>query len=73
MDDLQDGEVSQPFTTDLGWHIVKREGTRDMDRTDDIRRSQARETLVNRKAEEEYENFLRQIRAEAYVETRVAG
>lgn len=70
---LKDGDLSQPFRTDLGWHIVRREGVREMDRTRESRRAQARETLVNRKAEEEYDKFVREIRAEAYVENRLAG
>jgi len=73
MKPLKDGEVSEPFRTELGWHIVKRIGVREMDRTVEVRRAQARETLVNRKAEEEYDNFLRQMRAEAYIENRSAG
>lgn len=73
MKPLKDGELSAPFRTDLGWHIVKRVGQREMDRTVEVRRAQARETLVNRKAEEEYDNFLRQMRAEAYIENRLAG
>ena len=71
--DLKDGELSEPFRTDLGWHIVKRIGVREKDRTEETRRAQARETLVNRKAEEEYDNFIRQMRAEAYIENRFAG
>ena len=70
---LKDGELSAPFRTDLGWHILRREGEREMDRTKEMRRAQARETLVNRKAEEEYDKFVREIRAEAYVENRLAG
>jgi peptidyl-prolyl cis-trans isomerase SurA len=70
---LQDGEVSQPFRTELGFHILRREGEREMDRTEEVRRNQARETLVERKAEEEYENFVRQMRSEAYIENRIAG
>lgn len=69
---LKDGEISEPFRTDLGWHIMKREGIRDVDRTKEYIRNQARETIVRRKAEEEYDNYLRQIRAEAYVENRLA-
>jgi peptidyl-prolyl cis-trans isomerase SurA len=41
-------------------------GTRQSDRTDETKREQAREVLRTRKAEDEYENFLRQIRSEAY-------
>ena len=44
-----------------------------MDRTTETRREQARETLVNRKAEEEYDKFVREIRSEAYIENRLAG
>jgi peptidyl-prolyl cis-trans isomerase SurA len=68
---LKDGELSMPFRTDLGWHIVRREGEREVDRTKETRRAQARETLVNRKAEEEYDKFVREIRAEAYIENRL--
>lgn len=64
---LKDNEISQPFQTDAGWHIMQRLGSRQQDRTDDMLREQAREVLRSRKAEEEYETFLRQMRSEAYV------
>jgi peptidyl-prolyl cis-trans isomerase SurA len=70
---LRDGEVSEPFRTDVGWHIMVREGVRDMDRTEDYMRMKARETIRNRKAEEEFELFLRQLRDEAFIENRLAG
>lgn len=70
---LKDGELSEPFRTDLGWHIVLRENERTMDRTKETRREQARDTLVNRKAEEEYDKFVREIRSEAYIENRLTG
>lgn len=70
---LADGEVSEPFRSDLGWHILYREAERDMDRTEDYMRMQARDTIRNRKAEEEFELFLRQLRDEAFIETRLAG
>ena len=68
---LKDDELSQPFQTDVGWHIMQRLGTRQQDRTDDMKREQARDVIRNRKAEGEYENFLRQLRSEAYVEIRL--
>jgi peptidyl-prolyl cis-trans isomerase SurA len=70
---IKDNDVSQPFQTDAGWHILQRLGVRQQDRTDDMQREQAREVLRNRKAEEEYENFLRQMRSEAYVCAVQAG
>jgi peptidyl-prolyl cis-trans isomerase SurA len=63
----KDNEVSPVFQTDAGWHILQRLGLRQQDRTDDMMKEQARDVIRNRKAEEEYENFLRQIRSESYV------
>lgn len=70
---LKDGEVSQPFVSDLGWHILQLEGTRQQDRSKEMKREQAREVIRNRKAEQAYEDFLRQVRSEAYVEIRLPG
>ncbi len=69
---LPDGGLSEPFQTQAGWHLVQRLGTREQDRTAERIRQQAAETIRNRKAEEEYETYLRQIRAESYVENRLA-
>ena len=63
---LKDNDISQPFQTDVGWHIIQLLGTRQNDRTDEAKREQAREVLRNRKATDEYENFVRQIRSESY-------
>jgi peptidyl-prolyl cis-trans isomerase SurA len=70
---LADGQVSPVFQSDVGFHIIKRLASREQDVTDDNRRNQAREVIGQRKADEVYERFLRQLRAEAYVETRVGG
>jgi peptidyl-prolyl cis-trans isomerase SurA len=69
---LQDGEVSQPFKTEAGWHIVQRMGTRQMNVTDENRRSQVREALGQRKLEESWGRYLQQMRGEAYVDIRPA-
>jgi len=63
---LKDNDISQPFQTDVGWHIMQLLGSRQNDRTDEAKREQSRDVLRNRKAEDEYENFQRQIRSEAY-------
>ena len=68
---LQDGELSQPFQSEVGWHIIKRLGMREQDVTEQNRRNQAREIIAQRKAEEEYERYLRQLRSEAFVESRM--
>lgn len=67
---LQDGQVSAPFRTDAGWHIVQRVETRQTDVTDQNRRAQVRETIGRRKAEDEYTRYLQELRGEAYVSVR---
>ncbi|MFA7319963.1 MAG: peptidylprolyl isomerase [Dokdonella sp.] len=67
------GEISEPFLSDAGWHILEPLATRTEDKTAEAERDKARQTLGSRKAEEEYGNFLRQIRAEAYIEIRLPG
>ncbi|MDN5871157.1 MAG: peptidylprolyl isomerase [Nitrococcus sp.] len=73
MNSLQPGEVSRPFNTRYGWHIVQVLGRREQDATDDFRREQAAQQLQNRKLQEETQLWLRQIREEAYVDIRLRG
>lgn len=73
LETLSDGQLSEPFQTEVGWHIMERLGTREQDRTEETQREQARETIRNRKAEEEYDAYLRQLRGESYVENRLTG
>lgn len=68
---LEDGEVSEPFQTEAGWHIVQRTGYRETDVTNEAMRNMARQTIMQRKAESEIEAFLRQLREEAFVEIRL--
>lgn len=69
---LANDEISLPFQTDVGWHVLQRLGTRQQDRTEAIKRNQAAEAVRTRKAEEEYERYLRQLRDESYIENRLA-
>ncbi len=73
LDMLKDNQISQPFETELGWHVLQLLGTRSTDKTQDIERNQARQMLMNRKAEDEYQSFLRQLRSESHVEIRLPG
>jgi len=65
---LEPGEVSQPFQTADGWHLIMLEGEREADRTEEALRAQAREMIVQQRSQEEVERVLRQFRDEAYVE-----
>jgi peptidyl-prolyl cis-trans isomerase SurA len=68
MKQLQTNEISAPFKTQYGWHIVQVLERRMHDSSGDIKRSQAREAIFRRKATEESQLFLRRLRDEAYVE-----
>ena len=69
---LQDGQVSTPFKTLAGWHIVQREGSRQVDATDQNRRAQIREAIGQRKLEESWARYLNELRGDAYVDIRPA-
>jgi peptidyl-prolyl cis-trans isomerase SurA len=71
MEALGPNEISQPFKTSFGWHIVQVIERRNQDTTDEIMRLKARKALRERKADEATELWLRQIRDEAYVEIRL--
>jgi peptidyl-prolyl cis-trans isomerase SurA len=64
---LSDGQVSAPFNTEVGWHIVQRLDTRQTDAGADNRRTQVSDVIGRRKLEDEWNRFLREIRGEAYV------
>ncbi|MEA3410889.1 MAG: peptidylprolyl isomerase [Pseudomonadota bacterium] len=68
MNGLPIGEVSEPFKTEFGWHIVEVLERRDSDNSQDALRTRAREILFQRKAEEETELWIRRLKDESYVE-----
>lgn len=68
---LDDGEISAPFRTEGGWHILQLLDTRAQDRTEEMLRQQARQAIQTRKAEEFFNNYLREMRALAYIDIRL--
>ncbi|MNY58129.1 Chaperone SurA precursor [compost metagenome] len=71
MADSRIGELSQPFRSPFGWHVLEVLDRRTSDASGEAREQQALNLLRNRKYEEELQNWLRQIRDEAYVEIRL--
>jgi len=69
--DLKTNEISEPFKTRYGWHIVQMLGTRTYDSTDDVRRQKAFAAIRESKADEETELWLRRLRDEAFVEIKM--
>nr|WP_232239718.1 peptidylprolyl isomerase SurA [Pseudomonas alkylphenolica] len=69
----QQGQVTKPFKTQYGWHVLEVLGRRATDSTEQAREQQAMNVLRNRKYDEELQTWLRQIRDEAYVEIKLPG
>jgi peptidyl-prolyl cis-trans isomerase SurA len=68
---MQDGEISEPFQTETGWHIIERLGMREKDVTVEAVRNTARNNLQQQKMDIELEQFLQEMRDEAFVEIRL--
>jgi peptidyl-prolyl cis-trans isomerase SurA len=73
MDQLAPGEISAPFRSQFGWHILEVLERRTRDVTEETRRARARGAVQQRRAAEEYDTWLRRLRAEAYIEYRIDG
>ncbi len=65
------GEVSAPFESNFGWHILQVEDRRTQDLSDEMRRNQARNILFGQKYEDELAVWLQKIRDEAFVEIKI--
>ena len=65
---LKNDEVSAPFRTQHGWHVVQVLDRRTVDATADKKRDQVMRMLYNRRYNEESSNFLRELRDEAFIE-----
>ncbi|PTQ90133.1 peptidylprolyl isomerase [Agitococcus lubricus] len=62
--------ISPVFESQFGWHILQVLAERDQDMTEQYRRSLARQALYARQFDEERVNWLRELRAEAFVEIK---
>ena len=68
VDALEIDGVSEPFRSQVGWHVARVEGRRLQDLSREFTRDQAANALRNRKFELELENWLIEIREDAFVE-----
>lgn len=71
MKNTASGQLSKPFKTGYGWHVLQVLGRRATDSSEQLREQQAMNILRNRKYDEELQGWLLEIRSEAYVEIKL--
>lgn len=71
MNALQPGEVSEPVKTPFGWHLIQVLERRTEDMSGERRKLMARQEIRARKSDEQYQEWVRQLRDRAYVEYRL--
>jgi len=71
MNALAEGAVSQPIQTPFGWHLVQVLERRSDELSGDRKKNLARQAIRARKADEAYQDWLRQARDRAFVENRL--
>ncbi|MHB0973511.1 MAG: peptidylprolyl isomerase [Thiobacillus sp.] len=70
MNALKPGEISDPVQTPFGWHLIQVLARRTQDVTQERQKLLARQAIRERKADEAFQDWVRQIRDAAYVEIR---
>src|SRR5439155_9308254 len=69
--ELKSMDVSQPVKTPFGWHLIQVLERRTADMSSERKRIEARKAILDRKGDEAYQEWLRQLRDRAYVEMRL--
>jgi peptidyl-prolyl cis-trans isomerase SurA len=71
LDALDTDQISEPFKSQFGWHIVQMLGRRTYDASEDVTRNRCVSQLREARADEETEIWLRRLRDEAFVEYKM--
>lgn len=71
MNELKIGEVSAPVQSPFGWHVIQVLERRQQDMSKEAARLKARQEIRARKAEEAYQDWIRELRDRAFVELRL--
>jgi peptidyl-prolyl cis-trans isomerase SurA len=65
------GELSEPFRSQYGWHVLEVQERREQDLSEETRRNMAMQILLQRRFDEELQEWLKELRDEAFVEMRL--
>ena len=71
MGKTETGQLSEPFLSPFGWHVLRVDDRRVQNISDEARREMAIDILFKRRFEEERQEWLKEIRDEAYIEIRI--
>ncbi len=71
MNALQDNQISEPVRSPFGWHVIQVIERRKQDMSKEAARLKARQEIRARKADEAYQDWVRELRDRAYVELRL--
>jgi len=65
------GQISQPFRSQFGWHILQVTDRKDEDITEAVLRDKAARVLTSRRFEDELQIWLRELRDDAFIELKI--
>jgi len=73
MNEMKIGEVSEPFESAFGWHILKVLDRREKNVSDELLKDKAYRILFNRKYSEQLQNTLKEMRSEAFIDIKISS
>jgi len=71
MNNIAIGEISEPFESQFGWHILQVTDRRQQDFSEEILRNRAQNLIRQRKYDEELQVWLQEIKDEAFIEIKI--